>query len=421
MDRNLANKGGAETSGPDLFQDVVSYALLGDHRTATPADRATSAWIGRRLEQAGLDVFFFPWRLRQFFVERAELVVEARARECLPLWFPRPTGPEPVRAPLVFVREEKDFSKAEDRVALVKFNDRVVRPDSDHGPLIAGLAEHGARAVVGFNASFSGEIMANNVAAPFSQTPWPVPVVQVGAQERLSLIEAAGRGAEASVLVTGRDEPDVEAANVVGRLSRGPSYIVVSTPQSGWFRCAGERGSGVALFLALARFAALLPSSGPSWLFLSNSGHELDNMGMHRLLDSGQVPAPGDVLCWLHLGASIAVHGWRHNGRFLEKSGPSTATNLVTVPAFLPLLERSFEDVPIITPRTGEAAGELGGVMAEGYRAFGFFGGHYFFHGPSDGPESTGPELLEPVGRALVRTLTQVLREAGKGSRTPSE
>jgi len=401
-------------SGKDLFQDVVAYAVLGDHRTATAADRATSAWIGRRLEDAGLEVSFLNWRLRQFFVERAELVVEARARECLPLWFPRPTGPEPVRAPLVFVGDEQDFSRAEDRVALVKFDQGVVKSGSSHASIIEGLARYGARAVIGFNASYSGEIFANNVAAPFNQTPWPLPVVQVGPRERLSLIEAAGREAEAFLRVEGRDDPQAEAANVLGRLTRGRRFVVVSTPQSGWFRGAGERGAGVALFLALARWAASLPS-GPSWLFLSNTGHELDNMGMHRLMDSGQVPVPQDVLCWLHLGASIAVYDWRHNGRFLERDGPSNHTNLVTAPDFLPLLERAFADVPFITPRTGETAGELTGVLKKGYRAFGFFGGHYFFHGPSDGPETTGPELLEPVGRALVRALTQVLAEAGKG------
>jgi len=402
------------SSGQDLFRDVVAYAVLGDHRTATAVDQETSAWIGRRLEEAGLKVSFLNWRLRQFFLERAELVVEARGRECLPLWFPRPTGPEPVRAPLLLIWDEQDFSKARGRAALIKFDQGVVRPGSGHARIIEGLARHGARAVIGFNASFSGEIFASNVSSPFNQTPWPLPVVQVGARERLSLIEAAGREAEAFLRVEGRDDPQAEAVNVLGRLTRGRSFVVVSTPQSGWFRGAGERGTGVALFLALARWAASL-SSGPSWLFLSNTGHELDNMGMHHLLESGRVPPPEDVLCWLHLGASMAVYAWRHNGRFLERDGPSSQTNLVAVPDLLPGLEHAFADVLFITPRAGDTAGELSGVLEKGYRAFGFFGGHYFFHAPSDGPETTGPELLEPIGRALVRALTSVLAEAGAG------
>lgn len=35
-------------------------------------------------------------------------------------------------------------------------------------------------------------------------------------------------------------------------------------------------------------------------------------------------------------------------------------------------------------------------------------GGYLYFHTRLDTPETTGPEFLEPVGRALVRTIEQL-------------
>ena len=47
---------------------------------------------------------------------------------------------------------------------------------------------------------------------------------------------AARLDAKASLLVDGVDDRDARAKNVIARLDRGKDLIVVSTPQSGWFR-----------------------------------------------------------------------------------------------------------------------------------------------------------------------------------------
>ena len=396
-------------SGRDLFHDVVTYAAMGEHRTGTPADIAATDWIAERLDAAGCEVGFSDWKLRRFLIDRCELEVEARSRECLPLWFPRPTGPVPIQGPLTCIRiGQENPAKVNGRIALVKFEDFVVNTESSHERIISDLADHGALAVIGYNPSFSGEVLANNVHQPYNQQPWPVPVVQVGARDRLPLIDAAGREARASLIIDGRDENDVPVRNVMGRLDRGGPWVVVSTPQSGWFRCAGERGSGLAMFLGLAQWAGSLDSE-VSWLFLSNTGHELGNMGMHHTLKHAWAPPPDQTLCWLHLGASVAVYNWKHDGRKLDRNGFSTATNLVGVPELMPDLTEAFAGLPHLNPKTGPSAGELADALNLGYRAFGFFGGHYFFHTPSDGPETTGPELLEPVALALARALESII------------
>ena len=58
------------------------------------------------------------------------------------------------------------------------------------------------------------------------------------------------------MILDGKYQADAEAYEVIGKLNRGKKLVVVTTPSSGWFQCAGERGAGVALWLGLARWAA---------------------------------------------------------------------------------------------------------------------------------------------------------------------
>jgi hypothetical protein len=68
--------------------------------------------------------------------------------------------------------------------------------------------------------------------------------------------------------------------------------------------------------------------------------------------------------------------------------------------------------VPEYTPRSGGfIAGELQHFIEAGYRAFGFFGGHHFFHTPHDTPATTEPAFLERVASALVDVVEKVEAE----------
>ena len=85
------------------------------------------------------------------------------------------------------------------------------------------------------------EIIALNAVA--GAEPWPIPVVLVSPYDEPALMSAVRSGAKASLLVDGVDDRDARAKNVIARVDRGKELIVVSTPQSGWFRCAGETRS----------------------------------------------------------------------------------------------------------------------------------------------------------------------------------
>jgi len=391
-------------SGDSLYRDIVTYAGLGEHRTATEPDLRTSEWIATEMKVAGFETRFLPFTTRQFFIRQTRLTIGSRSVPCFPLWPPHSTGPTPIRAPLTLLPDRVQ-SSLRGKIALAKFQHSAnIYPGSGHEEAISQAAKAGALAVVGIASGPSGEIVAANSPKP---NPWPIPVVVVGARDEPALTTTAEQDAEVTLLLDGTDEPWAEAKNVIGRLDGGKDFIVVSTPQSGWFRCAGERGPGIALFLGLARWVA---QRRPriNYLFVSTSGHELGGQGMRNFL-RGRFPPANEVLCWLHLGASIATWGWEETATGLQRRKERRGeVSLCSTPDLLPLLTSAFSGMPDLQPKTGPVSGELVLVIEAGYPSFGFFGRHRFFHTPADDPEVTAPELLEPIAMAIAKVLETI-------------
>src|SRR5258705_10129105 len=76
-------------TGTYLYKDVQAYAALGEHRTATEVDRKTSQWLRQQLEGFGFSARLEPFAVRQFLLERAELILDGAAKiPCFPLWPP---------------------------------------------------------------------------------------------------------------------------------------------------------------------------------------------------------------------------------------------------------------------------------------------------------------------------------------------
>ena len=98
--------------------------------------------------------------------------------------------------------------------------------------------------------------------------------------------------------------------------------MIVSTPYSGWFTCGGERGSGIAIWLALAEWAAK-DTSGVKWIFMTSDGHELLFRGTNMFLRSNLIPPPSDVYLWTHFGADAITYNYVQN-----PNGTLSRTNL---------------------------------------------------------------------------------------------
>src|SRR5205085_10030380 len=117
-----------------------------------------------------------------------------------------------------------------------------------------------------------------------------------------------GNGAAATLTVAGQGGMR-PAWNLIARLDRKAARtLIFSTPRSGWFTCAAERGSGLAAWLALARWMAA-ERRGHNLEFLATSGHEYIYLGGEKYL-AERAPKPANTRLWTHIGASFAARDW---------------------------------------------------------------------------------------------------------------
>lgn len=389
-------------TGTYLYKDVQAYAALGEHRTATEVDRKTSEWLRQQLEGFGFSARLQPFAVRQFFLERAELTLDNATKvPCFPLWPPLATER---RAGIVPSGPGAD-GDVRGAIALVKLPPGgALTATSPHAAILMRLIEAGVAGIIGVSTSITGEPIALN--SDRTNEPWSVPIVLIGEAQ-----EAAVRAArQASIVIAGRDNPQAEAFEVIGTLGKvnaqGSKHFVVSTPSSGWFRCAGERGPGIAIWLALARWVSHR-ESGSRFTFVASSGHELHEQGMRYFLDRF-APQPAEVAAWLHLGAGVAAYGWAREGDTLRRlnRGYQSRRLLTNRREWSGVLTRTFVSVRDLQfDITDTPPGELGQIAARGYKAFGVAGGHPFHHAPGDTDRTTGPEILEPIGQSLLRTI----------------
>ena len=399
-------------SGAALFRDLDIYAGMGDHRTAGQGEERTTQWIAGELEKAGLRVAYQDITLRQYFVKNCSLALGDRTIDCFPWWYPCGTGQllQTLIAP-----PGTDAAGVAGKMALVKqrgsWMSRRSRPEVDK--VVADLVSAGAQAVVFISESPSGELVAVNTAC--GTPPWPIPAVLVGPKDDPALVRAAESGTPASLLVSGEDNPNALARNLFGRWNgTGQDFIVVSTPKSGWFSCGGERGPGIALTLAIARWIGKRRPGVSYWLDF-NTGHELGNLGARRFL-AEVAPPPARVRLWVHLGANIATYRFEAAPSGLLKHADTSGYPLVASHSeVLPLLQEAFSHLPGITPEVKPGIGEFRPVVRAGYRGFGLNGGPYhYFHTPIDGVQGTAPEMLEPVLRAVLNALEAAERPPPK-------
>lgn len=399
------------SSGAALYADVQRYDGFGPHRYGSPGAERALDWIAGELERTGLDVSSQTFSLaRQYDLEAATLEVDGEARPVVPQWWiPEHQATFSVTAPIA-----SDGGPAPDafvRLAL-PFDRGAYLTDRHVAALNSAFARRPAAVLLTIDHP-SGEIFAYNVDQ--RTRPWPVPVILVAPKDG-ALLDAAQRGSRpVSVSVRGTWRRDAPGRNVVGRLDRGKGrWLAISTPVTSWFTSSGERGPGIAGFLATARLAATR-WPGVDLVFVATSGHEIGHGGMEHFLRDG-APEPDVTLAWAHFGASLACFGWRRDGGgWITDRQVDTRQRLVlTSQAMAATVARRFKDVAA-TPLVGSPAGigELRDVLAAGYpRFFGMGGSHTFFHTPADSAATTGPEILEPVVKAFAETLDDAARDS---------
>jgi hypothetical protein len=392
-------------AGPNLYADVERYAAFGIHRFGTSADRDTTDWIAHELKQAGFAVEFQSFTLaKQYSTAASNIRINEQAIPALPFWWPPPQSASLKLRQLI---ADDSTDTAQGRIVWIKmpFDGSAYLSDRQR-QAIALAAQRSPAAIIVTIDSPSEEEYAYNVSQ--TDAPWPVPVLIVGSKYVPSLDAARNQKHPVEIVVQGRYESNVAGRNVVARLDRKASRtIVISTPMTGWFTCACERGSGIAVFLGVARWAARQQLDA-NLVFVATAGHEIGHGGMEVFIKRNP-PAPETTSAWIHIGSSVACYEWQksESGWATEKTLDARRTVFFSS-SMAATVSSGFDGLSLnrVVTDKGPPPGELREVQGAGYQNFlGIAAGHRFFHSPDDTPRTTGPEAIEPVARAFSKTL----------------
>jgi len=389
-----------------LMADVEAYYDLGIHRTAHPGDVRTSAWLAERLRAAGLETRTHDFTVRQLFLEEASIEDERGRIEAFPVWLPRTTPAAGVRGRLVLVDDGTPPAAIRGGIAwLDPSGGAASRAALDRKAIDAGAA---AVLIETTDGAGLGLLQAINAERAYVDRERPVPTLIYGAADARRLRQSLGR--EVIVRIRGRTEERARASNVYASrvVDENADWIVVSTPSSGWFTCAGERGPGIAMLLALAEWVGAR-QDGLNYLFLATSGHELDFLGARLFHEAHLAPPPERTRAWLHLGAQIATPPWREVDGILVPGDRVTTGTLQASEELTAAMREAFGDLPMYSLRTDTRIGEFRDLVDHGYRGLGIVGGsNPWFHVPGDDPRGVHGETLAAVTTATARALLAV-------------
>jgi hypothetical protein len=377
--------------------NLAHHASFGLKRAGGVGDLASAAWIAENLKASGFKVETTQSEVPWFEAEVAELRAGDATVTIVPQPIVTPTPVDGITTRVVCVRHAAEAAKARGAIAL------VVAPYLRHagiqspavGPLLKACAEAGASAIVLVTTGPSDEAVLLNTSP---STPFvPLPLAILAPKEADPFIAAAAADSEATLTMAGaggrRPTP-----NLIARLERGPKWLALSTPRTGWFTCSAERGNGIAAFLELAEWAAKrFPDV--SIFALNTGGHEYGFVGTHDCIDAS--PDPNDTLLWVHLGSAMAARDMiAVGGRPAVLQSADSHRILMATGKLLDDAQRCFAGLTgLEAPREVlGGAGELSTVLDHGYAsAFAVLGVHSWFHTEKDTLETTSAELLAPV------------------------
>jgi hypothetical protein len=282
-----------------LADAIEAYDAQGNHRTATAVDNGSAEWLARRIRQSGVQPSLESFTLSRIDPLSCHLRIAGRRIEGVPLFDGTFTGAEGVHGTLgplgsgadIVVVETEPFTLIEPRKEL-------------GGPAAEARRGPHKGVIILTRGSRPGLFLLN---APSFKAPFGPPALQISSAESQWLMARAQERAEVS-LVAQVERTTTQAVNVTARITGsdpGLAPLIVTTPRSGWWECASERGGGLACWLeAIGTLAAGEPAR--DCLFAAFSGHEIGFLGIEAYL----VPRP-DLMkrahAWIHLGANIGA------------------------------------------------------------------------------------------------------------------
>ncbi|MBS0334667.1 MAG: M28 family peptidase [Proteobacteria bacterium] len=396
---------GAQAEAAALQATLERYFGFGSKASGGPGDEAAGAWLEGELTRAGYACRRQPFDAPFFEARQADLACgEARAR-VIPQAIVAPTGPQGLTAPLKLASERGDLTGAI-ALAPLPYKRWTALADPQVARPLAEAVQRGAAGVVLVTHGPTGEAIALNVST--HRPPVERPVAVLAPKDAGPFLAAAAQAKPATLTIDGRGGRGErrKAFNLIAHLDRkAPKTLMISTPRSGWFGCAAERGSGLAIWLQLARRLAQA-SHGPNIVLLATSGHEYEYLGGELFLEK-EAPKPADTKLWVHIGASAAARDWHELGpRLLPLPSADSQRVLTATADILQRTRHAFHGITgleatYLADKT-MAGGELVNVLDAGYRnAIGLYGGHRYFHTQADDMRCVSGELVRPVAAAF--------------------
>ena len=216
-----------------------SFALTraqGFHRTGTAVDRLSGEWLASEVREIGLEPVLEEFSLSRVDPIDANLMVNGRKIDGLPLFDGGFTGPTGIEGALGVLGSDAPIAFAE-----------LAPNAADAGALGEARRQNRHRAIVVITRGALPGFCPSN--ADSFLRPFGPPVLQVASEEASFLADCAREGAKA-VLTAHAERTEAQAFNVVASVSgsnSGAAPLVVMTPRSGWWSCASERGGGSGL------------------------------------------------------------------------------------------------------------------------------------------------------------------------------
>jgi hypothetical protein len=390
----------AETA--ELQATLETYFAFGDKASGGPGDIASGAWLEGELSRAGYACRRQPFEVPFFEARQASLASGAAQATVIPQAIVAPTGPRGLTAPLRLADAHSELTGAI-AVVVLPYKRWVALADAQVAGPLADAISRGAAGVVLVTTGPTGEAIALNVSTHRPAIEKPVAIL--APKDAAPFLKAAAQGQTATLIVDGQGGKR-SAFNLIARLDRkAAKTMVISTPRSGWFGCAAERGSGLAVWLDLARS---LPRTtrGLNIELLATSGHEYEYVGGEHFLAEA-APPPAMTRLWVHIGASAAARDWQELGAQLLPLPSADAQRFLTATQDnLELTRRAFKGVTGLEATylstKAMAGGELVNVLNAGYRsAIGLYGVHRYFHTRGDDLRCVSGELVRPVAAAF--------------------
>jgi hypothetical protein len=283
-----------------LADVIAAYDAQGNHRTATPADNASAEWLATQVRQAGAEPSLEPFTLSRVDPLSCYVRIADRRVDGVPLFDATFTGANGVRGTLGLIGSDAEIGLAETEPS------RLTQPGSEaQRARLAAVREARHKAVILITRGARPGLFLLN--APAFKAPLGPPVLQISSTEAEWLKSQAQQGAEVGLVVHVERIP-AQAFNVVVQIAGSDprlAPLVITTPRSGWWQCASERGGGIACWLETIR---LLATEKPArdCLFVAMSGHELGGLGGQAYLDRHKDLAKR-ALAFIHFGANIGA------------------------------------------------------------------------------------------------------------------